>query len=330
MKPKILINGFGRIGRNVFRIIVERDSIDVVAINDLTDTKTLANLLKYDSIYGRFKGEVKYDEDHIIVNGKKIRVLAERDPEKLPYKELGIDFVIESTGVFRKKPQLEKHLAAGAKKVILTAPAKDDVKTVVIGVNDHVINDEDKILSNASCTTNCLAPIVKVLNENFGIQNGFLNTIHAFTNDQRVLDLPHSDLRRARAASLNIIPTTTGAAKAVGLVYPEVKGIMDGVSTRVPVPVGSLCDFSFISKKQVTVEEVNAALKKASENELKGILEYNEEPIVSSDIIGLPYSSIFDATQTKVLGNLVRVVGWYDNEFGYSNRVVDLAEKFFK
>ena len=330
MKPKILINGFGRIGRNVFRIIVERDSIDVVAINDLTDTKTLANLLKYDSIYGRFKGEVKYDEDHIIVNGKKIRVLAERDPEKLPYKELGIDFVIESTGVFRKKPQLEKHLAAGAKKVILTAPAKDDVKTVVIGVNDHVINDEDKILSNASCTTNCLAPVVKILNENFGIQNGFLNTIHAFTNDQRVLDLPHSDLRRARAASLNIIPTTTGAAKAVGLVYPEVKGIMDGVSTRVPVPVGSLCDFSFISKKQVTVEEVNAALKKASENELKGILEYNEEPIVSSDIIGLPYSSIFDATQTKVLGNLVRVVGWYDNEFGYSNRVVDLAEKFFK
>lgn len=329
---KIAINGFGRIGRMVFRIIHERKNFDVVAINDLTDTKTLANLLKYDSVHGRFKGEVDYDENHIIVNGKKIRVYAERDPENLPYKEIGVEYVIESTGVFRHKAKLEKHLKAGARKVILTAPAKDEVKTIVIGVNDHELTDDDQIISNASCTTNCFAPIVKVLDEKFGIKTGFMNTIHAFTNDQRVLDLPHKDLRRARAAAINTIPTTTGAAKAVELVYPKVKGKLDAVSTRVPVPDGSLIDFSFVPMKKVTVEEINNAIKEASENELKGIIEYNTDEIVSSDIIGSPYSSIFDSKLTKVLddGNFARVVSWYDNEFGYSSRVVDLAERFFK
>lgn len=329
---KIAINGFGRIGRMVFRIIHERKNFDVVAINDLTDTKTLANLLKFDSVHGRFKGSVEYDDQHIIVDGKKIRVYAEREPENLPYKEIGVEYVIESTGVFRHKAKLEKHLKAGAKKVILTAPAKDEVKTIVIGVNDFELNDDDKIISNASCTTNCFAPIVKVLDEKFGIKTGFMNTIHAFTNDQRVLDLPHKDLRRARAAAVNTIPTTTGAAKAVELVYPKVKGKLDAVSTRVPVPDGSLIDFTFVPEKKVTVEEINSAIKEAAEGPLKGIIEYNEDELVSSDIVGSHYSSIFDSKLTKVLndGHFGRVVSWYDNEFGYSSRVVDLAEKFFK
>jgi len=327
---KIAINGFGRIGRLVFRIIFERNNFDVALINDITDTKTLAHLLKYDSVHRRFNGEISYDENNIIVNGKKIRVTAEKDPEKLPYKELGIDYVIESTGVWTKYSDLEKHLKAGAKKVILTAPAKDEVKTIVIGVNDEDIKSDDKILSNASCTTNCIAPVVKILDEAFGIEQGYLNTVHAYTNDQRVLDLPHKDLRRARAAAANIIPTSTGAAKAVALVYPKMKGKLDGVAARVPVYDASASDFVFITNSEVTKEKINETVKKAAEEKYKGIVYYTEDPIVSSDVIGTTYSSVFDAEQTKVMGKMVRILAWYDNEWGYSNRVVDLAEKFFK
>ncbi|MCX8058845.1 MAG: type I glyceraldehyde-3-phosphate dehydrogenase [Spirochaetes bacterium] len=327
---KLAINGFGRIGRLVFRIMIEKGGFDIGLINDLTDTKTLAHLLKYDSVHGRFKGEVSYDDNNIIVNGKKIRVTAEKDPENLPYKDLGIKYVIESTGVWTKSTELEKHIKAGAEKVILTAPAKDDVKTIVVGVNDKDILPTDKILSNASCTTNCIAPIVKILDEAFGIEQGWLNTIHAYTNDQRVLDLPHKDLRRARTAAANIIPTSTGAAKAVALVYPKMKGKLDGVATRVPVTDGSASDFVFITNSEVTKEKINETIKKAAEGAYKGIVYYTEDPIVSSDIVGTTYSCIFDAEQTKVMGKMVRILAWYDNEFGYSNRVVDLAQNFFK
>lgn len=327
---KVAINGFGRIGRVTFRNIVRRaKGIEVVAINDLTDAATLAHLLKYDSVHGRFDGEVHADGEYLVVNGKRIRIYAERDPENLPWKELGIDIVIESTGLFKTREKMSKHVKAGAKKVILTVPAAkaDDVDaTVVLGVNDHVLNKDVQFVSNASCTTNCLAPVAKVLNDKFGVVRGQMNTIHSYTNDQRILDLPHSDLRRARSAALSIIPTSTGAAKAVGLVIPELKGRLDGLSMRVPTPDGSVVDLTVELSRSVTKEEVNAAMKEAAETSMKGILEYSEEPLVSVDIVGNPHSSIFDSGLTMVMeGNMVKVVSWYDNENGYSNRVCDLA-----
>lgn len=331
---KIAINGFGRIGRISFRNIQRKETLEVVAINDLTDAATLAHLLKYDSVHGRFNGEVYADGDYLVVNGKKIRVYAEKDPENLPWKDLGIDIVIESTGIFRNKEKMGKHIKAGAKKVILTVPAdkpEDVDATVVLGVNDEILTKEMTCISNASCTTNCLAPVAKVLHEKFGVVRGIMNTIHSYTNDQQILDLPHKDLRRARAAAVSIIPTSTGAAKAVGLVIPELKGKLDGLSMRVPTPDGSVVDLTVELSKSVTKEEINAAMKEAADGKLKGILEYTEEPIVSCDIIGNPYSSIFDSKLTMVMeGNMVKVVSWYDNENGYSNRVCDLAEKLAK
>ena len=331
---KIAINGFGRIGRISFRNIQRKETLEVVAINDLTDAATLAHLLKYDSVHGRFKGEVYADGDYLVVNGKRIRVYAEKDPENLPWKDLGIDIVIESTGIFRNKEKMGKHIKAGAKKVILTVPAdkpEDVDATVVLGVNDEILTKEMTCISNASCTTNCLAPVAKVLHEKFGVVRGIMNTIHSYTNDQQILDLPHKDLRRARAAAVSIIPTSTGAAKAVGLVIPELKGKLDGLSMRVPTPDGSVVDLTVELSKTVTKEEINAAMKEAAEGKLKGILEYTEDPIVSCDIIGNPYSSIFDSKLTMVMeGNMVKVVSWYDNENGYSNRVCDLAEKLAK
>lgn len=331
---KIAINGFGRIGRISFRNIQSKSNLEVVAINDLTNAATLAHLLKYDSVHGRFNGEVYAEGDYLVVNGKKIRVYAERDPEALPWGELGIDIVIESTGIFRTKEKMSKHIKAGAKKVILTVPAdkaEDVDATVVLGVNDEILTKEMTCISNASCTTNCLAPLAKVLHEKFGIVRGLMNTIHSYTNDQQILDLPHSDLRRARAAAVSIIPTSTGAAKAVGLVIPELKGKLDGLSMRVPTPDGSVVDLTVELEKTVTKEEINAAVKEAAEGRLKGILEYTEDPIVSCDIIGNPHSSIFDSKLTMVMeGNMVKVVSWYDNENGYSNRVCDLAEKLAK
>jgi glyceraldehyde 3-phosphate dehydrogenase len=335
---RVGINGFGRIGRLVFRILAARSSeFEVVAINDLTDNKTLATLLKYDSTHRRFNGTVEFDEQYLTVNGKKIRALAERDPSKLPWGELKADVVIESTGFFTAraangKPGYDSHLAAGAKKVILSAPAKDGADlTCVLGVNDDKLTGDMKCVSNASCTTNCLAPMAKVLHEKFGIEKGLMTTVHSYTNDQRVLDLPHEDLYRSRAAGLNIIPTTTGAAKAVGLAIPELKGKLTGISLRVPTPTGSVVDLTAVMKKSVTAEEVNAAMKAAAAGPLKGILEYTEDPIVSSDIIGNPHSSIFAADFTQVLdGNLLKVVSWYDNEWGYSSRTVDLISKFGK
>jgi glyceraldehyde 3-phosphate dehydrogenase len=330
-KIKVAINGFGRIGRNVFKIIQNRPNVEVVAINDLTDPKTLAHLLKYDSVHGKFNGTVKATQDSIIVNGTEIKIYALRDPKSLPWGTLGVDVAIESTGVFTAaespKGGYLDHIAAGAKKVILTVPAKDDITTVVLGVNDHVISPSIKAYSNASCTTNCLAPIAKVLHEKFGIVKGLMNTIHAYTNDQQILDLPHSDLRRARAAALSIIPTTTGAAKAVSLVLPELKGKLDGISMRVPTPDGSVVDLTCELSREVTKEEVNAAFKEAAEGSLKGILGFTEDPIVSIDIVGEPYSSIVDAGCTMISGNMIKVVSWYDNEIGYSTRVVDLVEK---
>lgn len=331
MTIKVGINGFGRIGRVVFRIIQEREGIEVVGINDLTDAKTLAHLLKYDSVHGKFKGDVKAEGDNLVVNGKSIKINAERDPENIPWGTLGADIVVEATGVFRDREKINKHIKAGAKKVILTVPASkaEDVDaTVVLGVNDHEITKDILFVSNASCTTNCLAPVAKVLNDRFGIKCGLMNTIHSYTNDQIILDAPHKDLRRARAAAVSIIPTSTGAAKAVGLVIPELKGKLDGFAMRVPTPDGSVVDLTVQLSKNVTAEEVNAAVKEASEGSMKGILEYCEDPIVSVDIVGNPHSSIFDSGLTKVLeGNFVKVVSWYDNEFGYSNRVVDLLEK---
>jgi glyceraldehyde 3-phosphate dehydrogenase len=331
MTIKVGINGFGRIGRVVFRIIQEREGIEVVGINDLTDAKTLAHLLKYDSVHGKFKGDVKAEGDNLVVNGRSIKINAERDPENIPWGTLGADIIVEATGVFRDREKINKHLKAGAKKVILTVPASkaEDVDaTVVLGVNDHEITKDILFVSNASCTTNCLAPVAKVLNDRFGIKCGLMNTIHSYTNDQIILDAPHKDLRRARAAAVSIIPTSTGAAKAVGLVIPELKGKLDGFAMRVPTPDGSVVDLTVQLSKNVTAEEVNAAVKEASEGSMKGILEYCEDPIVSVDIVGNPHSSIFDSGLTKVLeGNFVKVVSWYDNEFGYSNRVVDLLEK---
>ncbi len=330
MAIRVAINGFGRIGRLVFRSFFERnEDVEFVGINDLTDAKTLAHLFKYDSAQGKFKGEVAAADSAIIVNGTKIPVSAHRNIEDIPWKD--VDVVIESTGVFTNKEALMKHINNGAKKVVLSAPAKDELDaTIVLGVNDKTLTGNEKVMSNASCTTNCLAPIAKVLNDKFGIESGMMVTIHAYTNDQRILDLPHKDLRRARAAAVNIIPTTTGAAKAVGLVLPELKGKLNGYSVRVPVPDGSLTDLSAVLSKKVTKEEINAAIKEASEGEFKGIIEYTEEPVVSSDIIGNRHSSIFDASLTDVHDNLVKVVAWYDNEFGYSNRIVDLVLKVGK
>ncbi|ACR80698.1 MULTISPECIES: type I glyceraldehyde-3-phosphate dehydrogenase [Kosmotoga] len=325
---KVAINGFGRIGRLVFREMVKRGNFDVVAINDLTDAKTLAHLLKYDSVHGKFDGTVEAKDSAIVVNGKEIKIFAEKNPGNLPWKDLGVDIVIESTGVFRNKEKAMPHIEAGAKKVIITAPAKGEVDaTVVLGVNDEVLKPEHQVISNASCTTNSIAPVIKVLHEKFKVLSGFLTTVHAYTNDQRILDLPHKDLRRARAAAANTIPTTTGAAKAVGVVIPELKGKLDGMAIRVPVPDGSITDLTVVVEKETTVDEVNAVMKEASETYLKGILGYNEEPIVSGDIVGTSFSGIFDATLTMVKGNLVKIASWYDNEYGYSCRVVDLVEK---
>jgi glyceraldehyde 3-phosphate dehydrogenase len=335
---RVGINGFGRIGRIVFRILASRpEEFEVLAINDITDTKTLATLLKYDSTHRRFEGKVTFDAESITVNGRRIRVLAEKDPSKLPWKDLKIDVVLESTGIFTHrakdgKPGYDSHLAAGARKVVLSAPASDAPDlTCVLGVNDDKLTADMKCISNASCTTNCLAPLAKVLNDSFGIEKGLMTTVHSYTNDQRVLDLPHKDLYRARAAALNIIPTSTGAAKAVGLVIPELKGKLTGISLRVPTPTGSIVDLTAVLKKNVTKEEVNAAVKKAAEGPMKGILSYTDDPLVSSDIIGDPHSSIFAADWTDVMdGNLVKVVSWYDNEFGYSSRTVDLLARVGK
>jgi len=328
MALKVGINGFGRIGRLVFRRMILDGGFDIISINDLADSKTLSHLLKYDSIHGKFPGDVESIENGVKVNGKEIRMTALKDPTQLGWDKIGVDYVIESTGVFATKEKLEMHLKAGAKKVILTAPPKDDIDAIVVlGVNDEILKPEHKIISNASCTTNCLAPMVKVLDDAFGIEKGFMTTVHSYTNDQVMLDQPHKDLRRARAGAVNIIPTTTGAAKAVGKVLPHLKGKLDGFSLRVPTPDASITDFVCLLKKEVTKEDVNAAMKKASETNLNGILQYSEEPLVSTDIIGNPYSSIFDAQSTMASGNLVKVIGWYDNEWGYSCRVVDLAKR---
>jgi glyceraldehyde 3-phosphate dehydrogenase len=328
---KVAINGFGRIGRNVFRVIAARpeSNIRVVAINDLSDDDILRYLLEYDSVMGRFDQEVTIENGVMKVGGHEIQMLMERDPATLPWDELNVDVVIESTGVFRDRESLQKHLDAGAKRVILTVPAKDAIdETIVLGVNDGELDANDLIVSNASCTTNCLAPLAKVLDDEFGIKKGVMTTVHAYTNDQRLADVPHKDLRRSRAATENIIPTTTGAAKAVGEVLPDLVGKLDGMAMRVPVADGSTVDLVVELERDVTADEVNAAIKKAAEGDLEGIMEYTEDPIVSTDIIGNPHSSIFDASGTQVLGgNLVKVMSWYDNEWGYSNRVVDLIER---
>jgi glyceraldehyde 3-phosphate dehydrogenase len=330
-KIKVAINGFGRIGRNVFKLALERENVEIVGINDLTNTKTLAHLLKYDSTQGKFNGTVDFDDTGIIVDGKKITVTAERSPINIPWSETP-DIVVESTGIFRAKESAKggygDHLKNGAKKVILTVPAKDQIdNTIVLGVNDDELRPEDQTVSNASCTTNCLAPIAKVLNDKFGIENGLMTTIHSYTNDQAILDLPHSDLRRARSAAVSQIPTTTGAAKAVGIVIPDLKGKLDGMAVRVPTPTGSLVDLVANLKVEATVEEINAAMKEAAEGPMKGVLEYTEDPIVSVDIIHNTHSSIFDALSTMVNGKTVKVLSWYDNEWGYSARVVDLFDK---
>jgi len=332
MSLKIGINGFGRIGRLVFRIMMKRGGFDVVLINDITDAKTLAHLLKYDSTHGRYPGKVEAGDGCIIVDGKTVKISAERNPAALPWKDLGVYFVVESTGVFSKREQCQMHLDAGAKKVVLTVPAKGDIDaTIVMGVNEQMLKPEHLVVSNASCTTNCLAPMAKVLSDSFGIDHGMMNTIHAYTNDQRVLDLPHDDLRRARAAACNTIPTSTGAAKAIGLVIPELKGKLDGFATRVPVPDGSLVDLTVNLGKDTTKEEINAAMKAASEGSMKGILEYCTDPIVSSDVVGSSSSCIFDSKLTMMVSpRMAKVVGWYDNEYGYSCRVVDLIEKAAK
>ena len=325
---KVAINGFGRIGRNFFKASLKSKIFEVVAVNDLTDPKTLAHLLKYDSVFGKFDGNIKYTEDSIIVDGREIKVFSERDPSKLPWGELGIDIVVESTGIFRTRELASKHIEAGAKKVIISAPPKSpDVKQIVMGVNQEMYDPEkDDIISNASCTTNCAAPIAKVIKDNFGIKYANLTTVHAYTADQRLLDAPHHDLRRARAAAISIVPTTTGAAKAVSEVIPELKGKMNGTAIRVPVPDGSIIDIVAHLERETTVEEVNKLFKDVSMGNMKGIIEYAEEPIVSSDIVGNPHSAIFDSLLTHVNGNVLEVFAWYDNEWGYSNRLVDLIE----
>jgi glyceraldehyde 3-phosphate dehydrogenase len=324
---RIGINGFGRIGRSVFRILNAREDVEVVAINDIFDKGALTYLLKYDTVMGRFPETVSLEGDMMKTESQPVKLLAERDPRLLPWKEMGVDMVIESTGIFRTKAQLQNHISSGAKRVILTVPAKDEIDyTVVLGVNDNGLKPEHKIVSNASCTTNCLAPMAKVLNDAFGIELGVINTIHAYTNDQRLADVPHSDWRRSRAAAENVIPTTTGAAKAVGKVLPELEGKLDGIAMRVPVPDGSVVDFNVRLEKDVTVDDVNNAVHEAATmGPLKNVLEYSTLPIVSTDIIGNPHSSIFDAPFTRVVdGNFVKTLNWYDNEWGYSNRVADL------
>lgn len=324
----VAINGFGRIGRLVFRAAAEQGGIEVKAINDLTDAKTLAHLLKYDSTHGRFAGDITVDGDSLIVNGKAIRILAERNPADLPWGDLGVDIVLESTGFFTKADGARAHIGAGAKKVVISAPAKGEDITVVMGVNDDALQADHTIISNASCTTNCLAPMAKVLHENFGIVKGMMNTIHSYTGDQRLLDAPHRDMRRARSAALSMIPTTTGAAVAVGKVLPALNGKLDGLSIRVPTPDGSLTDFTVVLDKDVSAAEVNAAFKTAAAGSLSGILEYSEDPLVLADIVGNAHSCVFDALSTNVLeGNMVKILGWYDNEWGYSNRCVDLLKK---
>jgi glyceraldehyde 3-phosphate dehydrogenase len=329
MSVRVAINGFGRIGRLVFKAAQTDPDVEVVAINDLTDAKTLAHLLKYDSVHGRYPFPVSHEGDTLIAGDLKVKVLAEKDPSQLPWGDLKIDVVVESTGVFRKRAQIENHLKAGAKKVILTVPAKDEIdNTVVHGVNDNTLKPSHKIVSNASCTTNCLAPVAKVLHEKFGIKRGLMTTIHAYTNDQRILDLPHSDLRRARAAAVSMIPTTTGAARAVGKVIPALNGKLDGMAIRVPTSDGSLVDLVVELEKKTTAEEINAAMKAAANGELKGVLEYCEDPIVSVDVVDNPHSSIFDSLSTAVMdGNFVKVLSWYDNEWGYSCRTVDMVKK---
>jgi len=325
---RVAINGFGRIGRSVFRILNSIKDIDVVAINDIADNDAMAYLLKYDTVMGPFKDAVEINGDLLTTSHNTVKMLAEREPVNLPWNDFGVDIVIESTGIFRTKEQLNDHLSAGAKKVILTVPSKDEIDyTLVIGVNDEGLSNDHKIISNASCTTNCLAPMAKILNDSFGIEYGVINTIHAYTNDQRLADVPHSDWRRSRAAAENIIPTTTGAARAVGKVLPELNGKLDGIAMRVPVPDGSVVDSVFHLKKNVTVDDINESVKNASqEKSMKDVLEYSTLPVVSTDIIGNPHSSIFDAPFTKVIeGNLVKTVNWYDNEWGYSNRIVDLV-----
>jgi len=330
MNIKVAINGFGRIGRNVFKIAIEKGGFDIVGINDLTDTKTLAHLLKYDSTQGKFNGTVDFDKDCIIVNGKKVKVSAERNPAEIPWGETP-DIVVEATGIFRERESSKggygDHLKNGAKKVILTVPSKDEIDNmIVLGVNDDDLKTTDNCISNASCTTNCLAPVAKVLNDKFGIENGLMTTIHAYTNDQKILDAPHSDLRRARSAAVSQIPTTTGAAKAVGKIIPSLAGKLDGMAVRVPNPTGSLVDFVVNLKKETTKEEINAAIKEAAEGAMKGVLEYTEDPIVSCDVIHNSHSSVFDGLSTMVLGKTAKVLSWYDNEWGYSARVVDLMK----
>ncbi len=322
------INGFGRIGRNVLRAMSQDQVAQVRAINDLTDTHTLAHLLKWDSVHGKFDGEIGYDDQNIIVRGQKIKILKERDPARLPWKELGVDAVLESTGFFTSREKAELHFAGGAKKVLISAPAKNPDATICLGINDEVYDSaKHKIISNASCTTNCLAPLAKVLHDNFTIVNGFMSTIHSYTNDQRILDLPHEDLRRARAAAVSIIPSSTGAAKAIGEVLPALKGKLNGGAFRVPTPDGSVTDFTAILEKEATVESINAAFKKAaSDPSYKGVVEYSDEPLVSRDIVGNPHSCVFDSGLTMTQGKFVKVVGWYDNEWGYSNRCVEMLE----
>ena len=326
-KIRVAINGFGRIGRISFRAILHKSNIEVVAINDLTDVRTLAHLLKYDSVHGGLGIDVSVHENVIMAGGHSMQVFAERDPANLPWKSLNVDVVIESTGFFLDKESAGKHLQAGAKKVIISAPAKGDVETIVLGVNDEILNNNSSILSNASCTTNCAAPMVKILDDAFGVESGLLTTIHAYTGDQRLVDAPHSDLRRSRSATLSIIPTSTGAAKAIALILPHLKGKLDGLAMRVPVPAGSMTDLTIQLKTEASIEQINAAFKKAAETTMKGILEYTEDPIVSADIVGNPHSCILDAGLTMVMGRTVKVVGWYDNETGYSSRIADLIER---
>lgn len=326
---RVAINGFGRIGRLYLRNALKSTDIDVVAINDLTDAETLAHLFKYDSVHRQFTGEVKAEKNAIVINGKKILVFAAKDPSELPWKENNIDLVLESTGKFLDRAGAMKHIAAGAKKVLLSAPAKEeDIRTIVLGVNDHLLRKDDIIVSNASCTTNCAAPMLKVL-EQFGIEEAYITTVHSYTSDQRLHDAPHKDLRRARAAAMSIIPTSTGAAKAITKIFPELEGKIGGCGMRVPVPDGSLTDITCVLTTIPSVAEINAAYKKASASDLKGILEYTEDPVVSIDVVGNPHSVLYDAEFTSIVGNLVKIIGWYDNEWGYCNRLVELTKKMF-
>lgn len=326
-KVRVGINGFGRIGRVTARIIQKCKDIELVAINDLTDARTLSHLFKYDSVHGKYDGEISYTENEIVIDGRPVRVFAQKDPQNIPWKEVNVDIVVESTGHFLDKESASKHIAAGAKKVIISAPASDEVKAVVLGVNDHILSPDDTIISNASCTTNCAAPMIKVLDDNWELEDGYITTVHSYTGDQRLHDAPHKDLRRARAASLSIVPTSTGAAKAITKIFPHLNGKLGGCGMRVPVPDGSLTDITCVLKKPVTFDEINAAFKKAAEGYMKGIMEYNPDPIVSIDIVNNPHSCIFDPEFTSVVGNMVKVIGWYDNESGYSNRVVDLIRR---